>query len=360
MGIWQRLTGFWENPVLEKRASASGFTAEVISMREQWLSGSRGIAELTGTAQACVSLWESGFAMADVEGTDLLTRRTMALCARSLALRGESVFLIRESKLVPCSDWELSTSDGEPSAYRLSISEAGGGTTHTALAAEVLHIRIGSDLVTPWHGSAPLKRANLTAGLLHAVETALSEIFHEAPIGSQIVPMPESTETDLTVQGRDFRGKRGRVLLRESVNVSAAGGPAPVADWRPSDVTPDLSKATLAETWSAARSSIAMAFGVLPAMLDQAATGPLIREAQRQLATWTLQPIAALLAEEATAKLGSEVKVDVIRPLQAFDAGSRARTISALIESLATAKAAGLDPGDIAAIFKTVDWEDQA
>jgi hypothetical protein len=32
-----------------------------------------------------------------------------------------------------------------------------------------------------------------------------------------------------------------------------------------------------------------------------------VREGQRHLAQWTLQPIAALLAEEATAKLGGTV-----------------------------------------------------
>ena len=36
---------------------------------------------------------------------------------------------------------------------------------------------------------------------------------------------------------------RGRVLLRESVHVSAAGGAAPAQDWRPQDVTPDLQRA---------------------------------------------------------------------------------------------------------------------
>src|SRR3546814_14349808 len=75
-----------------------------------------------------------------------------------------------------------------------------------------------------------------------------------APIGSQIVPYPESPETDMTALGRSFRGQRGRVLLRESVAVTAAGGPAPQADWRPQDVTPDLSRAMTAETLQAARS----------------------------------------------------------------------------------------------------------
>src|SRR5690606_4101634 len=134
---------------------------------------------------------------------------------RSIALRGDAVFLITEQGLIPCSDWDLSTRNGVPRAYRLSISEAGGGRTQTALAAEVLHLRVGTDPVTPWLGQAPLRRARLTAGMLQAVEAALAEVYDNAPLGTQIVPFPETTQTDLETLGRGLRGKRGRVLLRE-------------------------------------------------------------------------------------------------------------------------------------------------
>ncbi|MDD9739232.1 MAG: hypothetical protein RKE52_06780 [Marinovum algicola] len=79
-------------------------------------------------------------------------------------------------------------------------------------------------------------------------------------------------------------------------------------------------------------------------------------KAQRQLAIWTLQPIAALLAEEATAKLGAVVEIDTIRPLQAFDAGGRARALSAIIKTLAEAKEAGIPAGDVSGAMRMVDW----
>ncbi|MBM3655253.1 MAG: hypothetical protein FJX06_21105, partial [Alphaproteobacteria bacterium] len=142
----------WPWQKVEKRSAMSGFTAEIMAARESYISGRRGVAELTATAQSCISLWENSAAIADISGTNLLDRRTMALLARSIALRGEAVFLIREDRLVPCSDWDLRTRDGLPTAYRVSISEAGGGTTQTALAAEVLHVRIGSDPAAPWLG----------------------------------------------------------------------------------------------------------------------------------------------------------------------------------------------------------------
>lgn len=341
----------------EKRSAMSGFTTELMAAREAYISGRRGIAELTATAQSCISLWENGFAVADVDGTRFLTRQVMAMMARSLALRGEAVFLIRGDGLVPAADWDLRTRDGRPTAYRISISETGGGTQVTALAPEVLHVRIGADVAAPWAGQAPLKRAQLTASLLNAVESALGEVYEMAPIGSQVVPMPELAEQDETKLQRSFRAQRGRVLLRESVTVSAAGGPAPQSDWRPQDLTPDLQRAMPADVLAASRDAICGAFGVLPALFNTATTGPLVREAQRHLAQWLLQPIAELLAEEATEKLGAKVAIDMLRPTQAFDAGGVARAVATLVQAMAQAKEAGLDPATVGAAFKRVDWE---
>ncbi|MFV0383614.1 MAG: hypothetical protein ACK5L9_06355, partial [Paracoccus sp. (in: a-proteobacteria)] len=63
--------------------------------------------------------------------------------------------------------------------------------------------------------------------------------------------------------------------------------------------------------------------------------------------------IAATMAEECTDKLGSAVTLDVMRPLQAFDAGGRARAITAIVGALAQAKEAGIDP---AQALRLVDW----
>ena len=330
---------------IEKRAAASGFTAEIIAARESYVSGRRGIGELTATAQAAVSMWEGGLALADVTGTDLLDRRTLALAARSMALRGEALFLIRDAGAIPAADWDLTTKDGKPVAYRVQVSEAGGGRDQTALAGEVLHFRIGADPAAPYYGQAPLRRANLTAGMLQAVETALAEVYELAPIGTAVLPFPEAAATDLESLARGFRGNRGKVMIRESVNVAAAGGPAPMADWKPMAMTPDLARAMTAETLQAAREAVGMAFGILPAMMATTATGPVVREGQRHLAQWCLQPIAALIGEEATDKLGEPVALDVMRPLQAYDAGGRARALSGIVAALAEAKAAGIDPG---------------
>ena len=338
----------------ETRAtSGTGYTAQMIQARTAYITGTSGRAELTATVQGAVTLWENGLSVADVQGTDLLTRRALAIAGRMLALRGEALFYITDEALIPVSDWDLSTRLSRPTAYRLTLPDIGGGKSVTALAGEVLHFRIGADAIQPWYGTAPLKRSSLSADLLEIIERALVEVYGDAPLGSSIVPMPETPETDLADIARGFRGSRGKVLVRESVQVQAAGGPAPAQDWRANDLTPDLSKALLDKTLDQARDQINGAFGILPGLNNKATTGPMVREAQRHLASWTLQPMAEGMAEEATDKLGNTVTLDVMRPLQAFDSGGRARTVTALVKAMAEAKAAGVDPS---MALNLVDW----
>ena len=257
---------------------------------------------------------------------------------------------------MPCSDWDLTTRFAKPTAYRVGIPDTGGGKTQTALAGEVLHLRIGADVGMPYVGQSPLRRARLTAGLLQTVEAALSEVFNNAPLGSSVIPFPEAPDTDMADLARGFRGFRGKVMVRESVNVTAAGAVAPQTDLSPRDVTPDLSKAMTKETLVVAKASVEMVYGVLPGLSNVSTTGPLVREAQRHLAQWALQPVAVMIGQEASEKLGGKVELDVMRPLQAYDAGGRARTVTAVVQALATAKEAGIDPETA---LKLVDWETQ-
>ena len=351
-----RITWPWAKRAapIEKR-SGSDFTAEIIAARANYIAGRSGLAEATATAQACVSLWEHGLSLAQVEGTPILTRRALAMIGRALALRGEAVALIAEDRLAFAHDWDVSTRDGEAVAYRLSLPDAGGGRAVTALAGEVFHVAIGSDPVTPWAGTSPLRRASLTAGLLHALESALGEVFETAPVGSMVLPFPENPSVDNEALSRGFRGRRGSVLLRESVNSIAAGAATPQTDWRPNSLSPELSKTEAALHAAAARDAICSVFGVLPGLISPSTTGPLVREAQRHLAAWGLQPICELIADEATAKLGGKVDLDCISPLQAFDQGGRARAFSTLIQGLADAQAAGLSPAQVKLALAFVD-----
>ncbi len=341
---------------LEVRATGTGYTASIMAARAGYITSASGVGELTATVQSSISLWEGCLMLADVEGTDLLTRRTMGAIARSLALRGECLMVIRGDRLVFCADWEVSTRLGAPVAYRASISEAGGNTTVHLLAGEVIHIRIGSDAVTPWAGVAPLRRASLTAGLLAEIENVISEVYRNAPVGSQIIPFPESSASDMEALGAGFSSKRGRVMIRESTQVTAAGGAAPQTDWKSQQTSPDITGVMPSQLLDDSRNAVMNCFGVLPSLLNHNATGPLVREAQRHLAGWTLQPIAALIAEEASNKLGGEVSIDTLRPVQAYDVGGRARALNAMVEALAKAKETGLTGDELNTVLTLVNF----
>jgi hypothetical protein len=324
-----------------------------MAAREAHITGRAGVAELTATVQACAALWEGGLCMADVSGTDLLDGPTLALIGGSLALRGESVLLIDPDGLIPVSDWDLTTRRGKPRAYRLSLPEVGGGSTQTALASEVLHIRIGTRPFMPWAGRAPLARAQLTAELMAAVESALKEVYQDAPLGSQIAHLPDGAAEDTENMRQQLRGRRGATMVIEGQAHAVAAGMHPVSR-APDQLSPDLSKSMTRETLAEARDAICAAYGVLPGLFNRATTGPMVREAQRHLAQWQLMPVAGVIAHEASDKLGVAVQLDVMRPLQAFDTGGRARALSAIIKAMAEAEAAGIDPG---AAMRLVDWQ---
>lgn len=163
-------------PEIETRSSGTGYTTQIMQARAAFIAGTDGLAELTGTVQSCVSLWEGGLSLADVLGTEWLTPFNLALAARALALRGEAVFAIRDDGLMPCSDWDLTTRFTRPTAYRVGIPDTGGGKSETLLASEVLHLRIGAEMNMPYVGQSPLRRARLTGGLLETLETALSQV----------------------------------------------------------------------------------------------------------------------------------------------------------------------------------------
>lgn len=342
---------------VETRSSGAGYTAQVMQARASYIGGASGLAELTAAVQSSVSLWEGGFSLADVKGTDLLSRQTMALTARALALRGEAVFLIRDH-LIPATDWDVITRDGLPRAYRLQLPEVSGGRSETALAGEVLHFRIGCDAGTPWAGSAPLRRSQLSAQLLHEVETALRDVFRDAPLGSQIIPVPEGSAEDMDMMRSGFRGRRGASLVIEGVAQAVGAGMHPQLGKSPDQLSPDLSR-TLADRFlTEAKSAVFSAFGVLPGLQNPSTTGPMVREAQRHLAQLVLQPVAMLMAEEASAKLGGKVTIDVVRPMQAFDAGGKARALATMVAAMAEAKAAGIEGATLQDALAFIDWSD--
>jgi hypothetical protein len=70
---------------------------------------------------------------------------------------------------------------------------------------------------------------------------------------------------------------------------------------------------------------------------------------------FTLQPVAEIIAQEASEKLGTKVELDLVSPLQAFDAGGRARAFATMIEGLSAAAAASLSPEAVKVALQFID-----
>ncbi len=85
----------------------------------------------------------------------------------------------------------------------------------------------------------------------------------------------------------------------------------------------------------------------------------MVREAQRHLAQLVLQPMAMLMAEELTAKLGTAVQIDCVRPMQAFDAGGKAPALATMVQALAQAKEAGIEGATLQDALSFIDWAEE-
>jgi hypothetical protein len=148
-------------------------------------------------------------------------------------------------------------------------------------------------------------------------------------------------------------------LVIEGVAQAVGAGMHPQLGKAPDQLSPDLSRSLVDQVLTEAKGAVFSAFGILPGLQNPATTGPMVREAQRHLAQLVLQPIAMLMAEEATAKLGAMVSIDVVRPMQAFDAGGKARALSTMVAALAAAKEAGIEGATLQDALAFIDWANE-
>ena len=131
-----------------------------------------------------------------------------------------------------------------------------------------------------------------------------------------------------------IRTAKGRTLLPETT----AGGygdklTAPRKDWMPQRLgaDPPMALVTLRQQ---VECTVLACFGV-PAPLGPMGVndGTAQREAARRLWTLTVQPLAAMIAEELTRVLEQPVTLDYGQPSGAADLAARARAVGALAKS---------------------------
>ena len=165
-----------------------------------------------------------------------------------------------------------------------------------------------------------------------SVERALGDEV-SAPAG-HVLPFPAEglKPDDLEELKSDLRNLRGGTAFVPSMSQAwgEGKGGAP-ADWRANRLGADFPR-EMVELRQAAHDSVLSAAGVPAALFSARSDATGAREALRQFLHSTLQPLAALIAVEARAKLDPAVSFDFSR-LMAADIQGKARSAKALVDA---------------------------
>ena len=246
-------------------------------------------------------------------------------------------------RLIPASTWDVwGGHDPDSWSYRADVEGPSGNRTLRLPAAAVVHTRYAVDPRRPWQGLPPTSYASATGVLLSNIEKRLGQ---EAggPVG-HLIPIPQDggdgEDGDPLATLKQTVGKlAGKVALVETTAAGWGEGltGAPRTDWKAQrfGANPPPPLVTLR---SDAANAVLAACGV-PVALVSDADGTSQREAWRRFVMGALEPVAACLAGELSAKLETPVSFG-FGNLWAHDLAGRAQAFGALTdEKLSAAEA---------------------
>ena len=331
----------WSKAEPEKRETQP-FTDAVIQAIVNQAEGSMpGDPAQTWALETAANLYSKAFAAARITGerTEKITPGLMALIARNLIRRGDSLHVIelRRGKVdfLPVGSWDVRGGWDETSwFYRADLFGPSGNITRLVSSGGVLHFRYAVDPARPWHGIGPLGWARETGVLAANLERRLGEEAGGAV--AHVVPIPSDggdgeTSDPLAMLKKDLAAAKGKTILTETT----AGGwqkgmsEAPRADWKPSRLgahPPDVLRGLRSEAGMAVLS----ACGV-PVSLATDADGTSQREAWRRFVMGAVEPLLEIVGEELEAKLETTISFD-LTGLWAHDLQGRASAFQKMVQ----------------------------
>ena len=271
-----------------------------------------------------------------------LNPSVLALIARDILRRGESIHMIDveggQVRLLPAGTWDVRGGwEKESWAYRLDLFGPSGNITRLVPEAAVVHCMYSYDAARPWLGLSPLQWAKSTGTLAANLEARLGQ---EAggPVGYLLpVPLDSSPGTDDAPGPLDLLRKDVETLRGQNVLVQTTSGgwdqgraAAPHGDWIAQRIGARIPESNQVLRSDAGRAVLG-ACGCPPGLFEVAGSGQESREAWRRFVYGSVQPVAALVAEELSRKLDASVALD-FKELRAADTPGLAAAYKKLTE----------------------------
>ena len=310
--------------------------------------------------EIAAGLWARSLSTATVPDGIPVGPRWLAEVGRALARHGEAVYLVDVApggrlRLLRATTTDVWGDGPDPESfwYRLTLTGPRSTNTVTAPAASVVHVRYATEAHSPARGISPLQYAALTGTLTASLEQSLgfeaggavanlitlpAGFNGQPPTGtgddgeplSQDDPLPSDNLAEV------IRTAKGRTLLPETTADNWNGDPnarPPRRDFEPQRLGADPPQA-LVQLRRHVEDSVLGCFGI-PAPLGPGGLtdGTAAREGARRLWTLTVQPLAAVIAEELTRVLEQPVSLDYGRPSGMADLAARARAVGALAKA---------------------------
>ena len=329
-------------PWSRRREDRAAYTDAIVSALLANVQGSGGSAADVAAVELAAGLWARAFASARVEpdgpAAQALTPEVLATAARTLILRGESVFSIElvggMPALVPAWSWDIQGGP-HPTTWRYAMELAGptAPEQRNRPSAGVVHLRYSADPDRPWQGIGPLARAGASAALLGRLEQRLSEEAN-ARVG-QLLPVPKDGQDEsITRLKADLKSLAGNVALVETTAAGWGQGTQarPSREWHLERMGANPPP-VLESLRSGAGLDILAACGVPPSLGSANVDGTAQRESWRRFLHGSVAPLGDLILGELREKLDLPELRFSFGKLFASDLTGRARSLGIMIKA---------------------------
>ena len=323
----------WDG-MIERRVEAvieeRGYGDLVLAGLEATVTGDTSSVLKTSALEVASGMWARALAGAVVTGDrGALTRRVRHMIGRSLIRGGEIVFIIDvqdgQVRLLPASAFEVM----EGWRYRAEVPQPPGkSASRTYPRDQVAHFTWNVDPRQPWAGISPMASAAYGAKLASNVEDKLGE--ETGAPSALILPFPmDGGDAALDLLRGDIKAaKGGAIVLEGTASGQDDATKGTRNDWRAERLGPMIPE-QLRELHGDATAAVMESCGIPAALADADSDGTSLRENYRRWVMSAVQPVADLIAEEASAKLDSEV-VFSFATLHAHDIAGRAGAVAKL------------------------------